>query len=546
MMDPELARIVDSKITKLNPDLARGLATRHLPMAEAWVDSIFRAVAKGFPPDLVYVKGERCDPQGAFNQITKKRNGSKRFYDVARSQLYTMVYTFKYRGEEIKRYLHLPFVDEGGVIYLGGPRFVISPVLSDRTISVPDQYTIFIRFNRGKVTFERLYVHFLANGQSETESLVHGKIYNTSSKNQQPKPIIKGAHSLVHYLFCKYGLEETFKRFTGAVPVIGLPDTVNKESYPPEDWVICETIGLKPRTVGDKVWRASQLRMAIRRKDYTPTMKSFVAGFFYILDHFPIRIERDFKWVNTTRMWRILMGHLILGSSYGEGHLHDNITDHIHSLDEYVDEIMRIRFQEIGVPVEDIYQFFGILIDKFNDWLKEGGDKINSLYGKELAVLYYLLEDVLIAINTFYFKLTASAQSKKELGKELRREDIEDLMNKYLRPGTIYKITKGHGEVSTTTTSGDNMALKLTSMMVPQAKSSRRPGRGDSGSGTSISKVLHFSTAEIGGYANMPKTDPSGHSRVNLFAHMSPKGVMLQNPALNDIREKTEPMIKRL
>lgn len=547
-MDSVLAEIIDRKLVKLNPDLARGLAVKHLQGCEGYIESVFRAVAKGFPKDLVYVKGERSNPQETFNELTKRKHGSKRFYDVAKSYLYMMVYTFKYRGEEIRRFISLPFVEEGGVLFLGGARFVVSPVLSDRVISIPDPNAIFIRFNRGKVTFERTYSHYLANGQQETSTVVHGKIYNrnSNSKNPLPKPIIKGDHTLVHYLFCKYGVDETFRQFAGAVPVFGLPEEVNKEKYPERDWVICETIGIKPRTVGEKVWRPSLLRLAVKRTDYTSTMKDYIAGFFYVLDHFPIRIERDREYLNSTRLWRTLMGHLIFGSNLGEGHLHDNVTDHIHSLDEYVDEIMRTRFLEINIAVNDTYQFFGILIKHFNEWLHEGADKINSLYGKELGVLYYLLEDVVIAINTFYFKLTASAQSKRDLGKDLRKDDIVDLMDKFLRPGKIYSVTKSHGEVSTTTSSGDNMALKLTSMMVPQAKSSRRPGRSDSGGGTDLSKILHISTAEIGGYANMPKTDPSGHSRVNLFAHMSPKGVMLRNPELVDILDPTQAKIRRI
>jgi hypothetical protein len=177
--------------------------------------------------------------------------------------------------------------------------------------------------------------------------------------------------------------------------------------------------------------------------------------------------------------------------------------------------------------------------------LIEGADKINSLYDKELGILYYVMEDVTIMINTFYFKLIASAKSKRELNKDLKKEDIVDLMNKFLRPGKIYSITKMHQEVSTTSCSGDNKAFKITSMMVPQAKTSRRAGRSDSGAMTDPAKILHVSVAEIGGYANMPKSDPSGHSRINLYAQIDRFGVVLQNPELVPILQPTQEMIRR-
>lgn len=548
-MDAELARLIAQETPDLNPDLANGLATKHIPDVEPYIDSIFRALRKGFPEGFDYITSTRCGPQGDFDELTKKKNGSKRYYDVATSQLFMTMLVFKYRGEEIRRPLQLPYVEDAGVIYLGGSRFVISPVLSDRVMSV-DMNSIFIRFNRGKVTFERTPQYFRANDVQETVDVVHGKIYNRPTKqNAANKPIVKGNTTLVHYLFCKFGLHETFRQFAGVIPEFGDAETINHHTHPQDQWVICESSGIKPRGVGDKIWVPSPIRLAVRREQYTATMKNYIAGLYYILDHFPRRVElnqfTDEKFRNHTGRWRVLMGYLIFGGNIMEGHLHDNVTDHIGSLDEYVDEIMRVKFREIQVPVEDIYQFFGILIERFNQWLLDGADKINSLYDKELGVLYYVMEDVTIMINTFYFKLIASAKSKREMGKDLKKDDIVDLMNKFLRPGKIYSVTKMHQEVSTTSCSGDNKAFKITSMMVPQAKTSRRAGRSDSGAMTDPAKILHTSVAEIGGYANMPKSDPSGHSRINLYAQIDRFGVVLQNPELAPILKPTEEMIRR-
>jgi hypothetical protein len=548
-MDAELARHIKGETPYLNPDLANGLAVKHIPDVAAYIDSIFRALAKGFPDGFSFVRSEPCSPQQDFDELTKKKNGSKRYYDVARSMLSMTAYIFKYRNDEIRRYLQLPFVDDAGVLHLGGSRFVISPVLSDRVMSV-DLSSIFIRFNRGKVTFERTPQYFRANDVQETVDVVHGKIYNRPTKqNAMNKPTVKGNTTLVHYLFCKFGVHETFRRFAGAVPEFGTSEEINHRSHPPAEWVICESSGIKPRGVGDKIWVPSPIRLAVRREQYTTAMKNYIAGLYYILDHFPRRVDvslfTDEKFFNHTGRWRVLMGYLIFGGNIMEGHLHDNVSDHIGSLDEYVDEIMRVKFREIKVPVEDIYQFFGVLIEHFNQWLIEGADKINSLYDKELGILYYVMEDVTIMINTFYFKLIASAKSKRELNKDLKKEDIVDLMNKFLRPGKIYSITKMHQEVSTTSCSGDNKAFKITSMMVPQAKTSRRAGRSDSGAMTDPAKILHVSVAEIGGYANMPKSDPSGHSRINLYAQIDRFGVVLQNPELVPILQPTQEMIRR-
>lgn len=547
MMEVELSRLIQQEVPALNPVIANGLAVTHFKGVEAYVDSNFRAVAKGFPEHvegLTYVKGERCDPQIEYNELTKPRAGGKRYYDVATSYLFMMVYTFNYKGETIRRYLSLPYVNDAGEIYLGGSRFVISPVLADRVMSI-DRTSIFIRFNRGKVTFERAGGAYRANGLIEKVYVVYGRLWNRPAVPGEPKPENKGKTTLVHYLFCKYGVRETFKRFADVVPEFGTPDEINEKTHPNEEWVICESSGVTPEGVPNKkTWRPDHIRVAVRREHYTETMRNYIAGFFYVVDHFPNRVAT--KFLDHVGIWRILMGELLFGSQMGHGHLQDKVSDHIASLDEYIDEIMRKKFAEIGVTLNDIYEFFAKLIACFTEWLLDAADRINSLYYKELNVLYYAMEDITNMINIFYFKLVALAKSKRLAERELKLEDIVGLMDKYLKPGKIYAIRKGHPEVTTASSSGDNKAFKITSIMVPQDKASRHASHSDSGAMTDEAKRLHFSLAEIGGYANMPKSDPSGHSRINLYAHMDAKGVMVPNPELAELRESVGEKIRRL
>lgn len=541
-MDPELRRAYAPEVAKINPVLAEGIACTQLAEADAYVTSLLRAVAKGFPEGLVFVKGTRCTPQVEFDELTRKRDGSKRQYEIARSSLYMLALTFRYRGEEIVRYMSLPFTEDGPVVYLGGPRFVISPFLVDRVLSV-ERGGIFIQFSRGRITFEREPCGYVANGeQAKGLFVVHGNIYNRPANERSS---VRGKTTLVHYLFCKFGFEETFRRFAGAVPIVGTAEEINETNYPRDEWVICQSRNIAPNGPGFKYWRSNPMRLAVRRTEYTRDMRNYLAGFFYLLDLFPNRLEPKPEVLNHTGRWRVLLGHLLSAPGLGEGHMHDNMSIHIGSVDEYMDEIMRAKFAEVKVFVEDIYQFMGALIQRYEEWYVAGQDRINSLYDKELNVLDYVLADVRIAINTFYFKLTAAVKTKREQGKDLRKEDIVGLMTKYLRPGRIYGISRNHPEVTTTTTSGDNKIFKITSMMVPQNKSSRKGRGNDSGAMTDPAKQLHFSVAEIGGYANMPKSDPSGHSRLNIYVQIEGRGVVLQNPSLASIRESVQDRIRR-
>lgn len=537
-MDVELMRLVAEATPPLNPDIASGLATRHIPEAEAYIDSVFRAVSKGFPEGFVYVRGERCTPQDEFNEITRRRN-NRREFDTASSFLYMMRYVFRYRGEEIHRYMYLPYVGAAGMINLGGSQFLISPILADRIISIGTN-NIFLRLIRAKVTFERMIQHYMADGQRETVQVAWSLVYNKDPRKLKIKPEIKAQTTLVHYLFCKYGFKETMQRFANCTPVVGGPDTINEANYPREEWVICSSTQVNPKAYGQKSYMPSFVRLAIKRSEYTSTVKNYVCAFFYLADHFPSRILPDKpEYLEHKRFWMTLMGLILFSSNIGEGKLADDVEDHIRSLDEYVDEIVKIKFRDIGMPVEDLYQIFGIVIENFNGWLLEGAERINSMYDKELSVLYYVLAPITEAINKFYFKLRSASR------KELSKKEIETIFSKTLKPGLIYSITRNHGEISTVTTSGDNMAFKITSILVPQANSSKTTGRKDNATLGDPSKRLHVSVAEIGGYSALPKSEPTGRSRLNLHARVDPKGNVLRNPDLAPLLDQIQTLIRR-
>jgi hypothetical protein len=551
IIDPFLASLVDQDTPKLNPILANGLACAHIPMSEAHIDSVWHAVARGFPPEFKYMGSERCTPQEEFNELTKKKN-NKRYYDVAISDIYMQRYTFTHEGEKIERYLKLPFVGPAGTLHVSGSRFIISPVHADTAISILPT-NIFVRLIRAKVTFEREQQHYMAEGVRETAHVAWSEIYNKNKKTAEMKPAIDAHTTIVHYLFCKYGMTKAFQMVAGCTPVVGTQETITEETHPSSDWVVCTSTKLRPvKTYKLKFHIPSNIAVAIPRAQYEDpkqgqVIKNMVCGFFYIVDHFPTRVKPE--WVDRESNWMILLGHLIWGSNVGDGRILSDVKEHIGSLDEYIDEIMRLKFIEIGMPIDNIYQLFGIILEKFNDWLLGAADNVSSMYGKELNILYYVLGDITKQINKFYFKLKSAHNSKRDPqnGKRaLTKKEIENLMNATISPGLIYAITRTHGEVSTISSSGDNMAFKITSMLVQQANSTRQKGgKSDNATISDPTKRVHVSVAEIGGYTNLPKSEPSGHSRLNLCTKIDSKGVVLQDPELKPLLDEVQEMVKR-
>jgi len=540
-MDPNLSEFIDSDTPKLNPDLANGLAVKHFRGVESYIDGIWRSAAKGFPEELKYLGYKRINPYEEADKTRRKIGKSnRRAFDMAPSYITMYKYMLSFNGDEkdLHRYLYLPYVGEAGQIMLSGARFTISPVLIDKVISVGES-SIFVRLLRDKLTFKRVIQHFQINGLRETVQIPWSMIYHKNAKMKALRNNIKAQCVLAHYLFCKYGFTKTFEMFAQCRPIVGGAE-INANSYPPDQWAICTTNGIPPRGTRRGYWEAPQVRVAVRKEELTPMVKSLIAGFFYVADHFPNRIQPNF--VDSERLWKILLGQIIFSSDIHEGKLHDDIHDHIQSLNDYVDNYIIVKLRELkrlSREITDIYQLFAEIIENINHWLITEKSEVNSMYNKELSILYFVLYEITKNIFLFSFKLKAAAK------KQLTINEVKNALNTTIKPGLIYNITRKHGEVTTTSSSGDNKALKITSILVPQSGSTRQGPSRDRAILTDSSKYLHESIAEFGGYLNQPKSNPTGRARLNLCAHLDSGENLVPNPKFEPIWAEVREYIKR-
>ena len=484
---------------------------------------------------MSYEGYKRCNPHEELNALTKKR-GTRKTFDTAKSELYMVSYFFNYKGEMLETKLSLPYSTDANSITLGGSKFNIAPILSDRVISIGVD-DIFVKLLRDKLTFKRIGHHYMIDGKRETAQVAWSGVYHRNSKMKKLKATVKMNCSLMHYLLCKYGFTDTFKLFGNCNPVLGSDELITRELYPESEWCICSSTQLKVPGVGKGYYVPSVITIAIRKEEMTPMVKNMLGGFFYTVDHFTTRVHPSLEYVDSKRLWMVLLGHIIWSGTINEGKLYDDVNDHLTSLDEYLDSLIIYKLKDLGITIDNLYQLFAIIIENYNNWILDSADKVASMYDKELSILYYVLYEISSAIFNLYFKLKAASK------KELTVKEITANLNSCLRTGLIYSITKSHhGEVSTITTSGDNKAFKATCLLRPQSESNRNGGRKDKAIINDPTKRLHVSVAEIGGYSNLPKSNPDGRSRINPCIKFDSKGVVLRDPKfkelLDDIQQK--------
>lgn len=530
-MDPVLREVMRKHTPQINPSIANGLAVEHIPQCEAYIDEVMRAAAKDFPEQLKYLGFKQCTPKEEFTEITRLRGNARRVFETAKSNLYLVKYLFSWKGVDLPpRYVFLPYVGLAGSIHLSGPKYYVSPVLTDKVISI-SQNSVFVRLLRDKLVFERVPHNIIVDDRREYTQVVNSMIYHRSTSIRKLKSTVTMSTTLVHYLLCKFGTMGMFQKVCGFMPHVGTSAEINNESYPVSDWVICKTTGIKPKGYGRRLYESGDVCLAIPKHLWNSTVQSLVAGFYYVVDHFPTRVKAqwlkgDYK--EEKRLWIVLLGHIVFTGDINEAKLFEDITIHIRSLDDYMDSIVATKLRELKYECKDIYDLMAVIISNFNEWMVLPTDKTNSMYDKELTILPDVLFSITSGIFKFLFKIRSAAERK-----DLSEKDVMIIMTSQIRMGAIFSITKSTGSnnlVSTESYSGDNKFFKLTSMLVPQAKTAKPSSKRSRVNLKDPSKHLNASIAEVGSFSYLPKSDPTGRSRINPHLRLSPQAEVLRNP----------------
>lgn len=522
-MHPNLVKYIQDNSPKINMDLANGLARLHMEHVCDYVDNVIRSAAHGFPAGLTYDGYRVCDPIEEYRASLKPRNkkrkvktppGTKntgsRTYDTSRTDFFLVELSFSFQGKPLqKRPIYLPFVGQGGSIYISGTKWFISPVLADRVISIGvDQ--IFVRLLRDRLTFSRLGAWFKKNKDAVRTDLVYSKVYH-KLKDKDKQASNNALTSMPHYLFCKYGFAGTLEKYLGITPVVGYH---LDQSLDLNEWDVYSSRGIPPAgmTRRKKIidWRAPEIQVALRKTDNAAAAAPYIAALFYVADYFPRQITPELA--NVPEGWIAPMGYMLFSENNNRGKIEEAVRKHLSSLDDYADSMVIDNMASIGLEIKDIYDFFAIITDKFSLWVSNNQDKVNSLYNKELSVLYFVLFDVTKAIFNLFFALKANSR------KDLTDRDVEKHMKENLKPGMCFQLSKTHGEVASISYSGDNMAFKATSTLTPQTATSKQVKKvGDRGTANDLSRRLHPSLAEVAAVSCMQKSDPTGQSKLNHY-----------------------------
>lgn len=536
-MDPYIIGCIDRVMPKLNPDLANGLAVKHMMdvnpdtginATRAYVDKLFEVNSGLFPAEFKYHGNRVCKPEVHFEEITREY-GSKRVANIAETNTYMVELITSYKGELMfPRRVLLPYVRDGGICTLNGATYTVSPVLTDVGFSVLNG-SIFIPFRRAKLTFKQVDHHYICNGQREVMYVIWSQIHNEMSKRTKRdldnRPQIESC--LAHYFFCEFGVTETFKRWANADVQIGYAKDFPEEMYPRDVWNVYESAYLKRRhPTGDYV-------LVIPKEQETDFVRRLISGFWYVVDAFPSRFAEP-SYIDNKSLWRIILGLMIFGDFEHQGKIAENIESHLDSFNNSLDEMTIEELRSVGIKVNTIWELLYEIMTSMAHHLYDTDIDETSMYDKRLSVLRYMMSEFNYAVSMFAYTF----QGRKD--KEWTGQEINDSLKRSFKLNTcIKKLTSEHGELDTMSSPGDSKVIKATSLLIPQDRAKTSKAHNKSLIGDS-SRLIHGSIAEVGQFKNQPKNNPDGRGRLNLFVDVRFDGLVTRREEDRELIDKAQ------
>lgn len=534
MLD-RLFEVMSEATPKFNTAVAKGVAVSHMPHAAAQLDHVLRTAAKSFPEGFEYVRSARCTPEEELRIITDPKFNQKKIdsgrLETAQSDFVLYKFEFKFEGETLPpSYTYVPFCRQAGTFHIRGPMYHISPVLADLTFSVVKK-GIFIPFTRDRLTFERIPFQYRTQDGIVNSYVIWSALHKYVA-DQRDK--VGPTTCLPHYLFAKCGVHDAFKRYANAEIVI-LDKEPDPELYPESEWDYTTSAGIVPRGAARSSYVHNDLRLLVRKSARSEITEAMVIGFWYVVSHFPTRI--DCKYIDDPRTWLALLGLVIFQDESNEGKVLNSVTTHMESIDEYVDDLVQESLAAVGVYCNDIYEFFAYTMGAISDLLLNVNPA--SGYNKKLTVLNYVLLDAVKAI----FHLTYALRNPGKKGLSIRQ--IKQSLGKHLSRSLLLGISTGHGEINQITCPGDSIAFKYTSNLVQQVDATGKRNARSKGNVTDPSKFFHSSVISVNNCHFLRKAEPTSRSNLSPFPTILPDGQIEINPYVMELMYDIDALTER-
>lgn len=495
----ELLQANSKTLPQVNKQVCEGLAVSQMDGMEPYIDEIWKAASDSFPGSLRYAGYDRCTPHETFRELTRP----KRNIDLAYSTTYTCMYKFTFDGKPIKsKFLDLPYIKKGSLMYLRGTRYKVSPILGGAVFNTEED-KIFMWTPRFRMQFLKMSTAFVKNGNVVHTDTVYTPLYNLSSTKASSLN-----STIVHYLLTEFGLTGMFKHCFGVDVKVGYGELDSYRNNPDYKVYCSRKLPLSGR--GASSYVGNDLRIVIPTQEDERVLDSVIGGIFYIVDTYPLSVRVED--VDNPELWINLLHHFIFATGAGSDTAYKEISTHLDSIRQYTDTITLKILKMAGIEVDNFYGLLVHIVKNFSDILMQ--NDVANMYDKELTVVKHIAFNIVGGIFKLMFELNKLKDEK------LHAQAVITKMAVKLRRDAVLSVS-GIGGLSADSVACDCMPYAATCNMEPQSKASSSATKGKQRKATNDrASLVHSSQAEVATYQMMSKSEPSGRGKTNIFVRL--------------------------
>lgn len=537
-MDLEVINKGQERMLKINPVLGNGYSYESMKDASWHIDDCLKSAFKSLNALGLYYDGMDYLPlYESLLALTRSHatNSTKRSLEVTHTNAFPVLCKLRYicpvTGEQ-RRYMkttQVTYIDRGNIFINKDSKFIVSPKLGDRVISL-DKGNLFISISRSRMVFYRTPYMFRMDGRVVNIDIHRAKLYYDGTARKQAQPNLNNIPTLVNYLLAEKGLTGMFKEYYGVDVEYVLEEDFNPDEYPSDQYTVFSSNGF---TKGRNLFK-SRVVMIFKNEQFNKDLMHVIGATYFILDNrlnCPVmvisRLDDPESWRRSLAYWALDEPNLIAAI--------EKIDSHIKSVKGYIDINTRQRFLKENVVINDIYDLFKHVIKNFS--IIAATHDVASMENKVLSVVPHFLFRLTSSIFKMMFELEKQAQKKP-----LSIPQLEKLLSRLWKEEAALSGIVQESNVRSLDSATDVMLFKATRIITPQQK--RGPGSSSMSEMQDRAFAFHWSKIGVTSPQFVNKSFPTAIDSINHFAVLTKDGVLKPHPealpVIRNIRELTE------
>lgn len=532
-MNSVLARSLLASTPQINDEFVNGIAPTVFNQIPEYLNRMIKISIAKLHKDinLKYLGYYFPTPEEELMEDIYPKAGSKSA-DISQNDVYLCCFKFNYNGIDIPKYIYLPYAEPGNLFTISGTKYVVMPVITDLVISVKPDH-LFVRLHRDKISIFAEQRRVLLDDKAEPELLKMLWVSILKGPNDKMRTNARTPFAL--YLLAKYGLVKTLSKYADldseAVKLVYDPrDQLGKKELI-QDYNIYATVGEKPKGFDRNLqYIPHKLKVLVRKNvSLSPLVTNILIAIIFAFDLKPGQYEQDIvkaledkDVTKETNIWKDYIGRTVYKDGVSQDKLREDVVSHMLILEDYVDEIISKKLENVGIKVPKYWDLMAYLIDIYSTSInnaKEYNRNVNSVH---LDLNYYICYDIIIGfnravkqINQKFNKPGNKMPGKDEIKKILALEISEKVIFSLVKSASA-SLALGQADIS-----NDSYYYKGTAMLENQNRGNGVKRGGKTPFPDNL-RILHAYHVVIGSVLYLIKQAPSAMLRLNPYARFDP------------------------